>query len=235
MPRMKPLLLLLLFVAVSGASALAQLPADPQSQKLTEIGDTNADTEMAHLDLMAVALAKNPESRGYVIAYSDARTPPGSFLMRIYGYRDYLVNTRGIDSNRFEIVEGGVKDKISTEFWLVPNGAKPPSPDSEFELVPKLPIKFDVVYPECPPEMTVSLYELKDGLVFYARALQKNPNTTAKIVVYPGRRTTLRKAAKMASETKRLLVKNQKVSANRILATSRGRRRTCSQIELWIM
>jgi len=216
------------------ASALAQTPSVAKAQKLIELRDTNADNEMAYLDIWAEALSKNPSSRGYLVGYSNSSTAPGTFLMRIYGYRDYLVNKRGVEPNRLEIVPGGVKGKLYTEFWLVPPGGEAPTPESEFKLVPKLPLKFEVAYPDCPPEMTVYLYELNDSLRFYAEALQANPQARAKIVAYSGKGSR-RKANRIIRETKSLLVKDHKINADRISIQARTRRRPCSEVELWLM
>jgi hypothetical protein len=83
-----------------------------KAQKLIELEDTHADNEMAYLDIWAEALRKDPSSRGYLVAYSNSSTAPGTLLMRIYGYRDYLVNKRGVEPTRLELVPGGVKDKL---------------------------------------------------------------------------------------------------------------------------
>jgi hypothetical protein len=216
------------------SSARAQTPAPAKAQKLIELEDTNADNEMAYLDLWAQAMGKDPSARGYLIAYSNSSMAPGDLLMRIFGYRDYLVNKRGVESNRIEIVPGGIKDRLYTEFWLVPPGAEAPKPESDFKLVPRLPLKFDVAYPDCPPEMTVYLYEINDSLGFYAEALQANPQARAKIVAYSGKGSR-RKATRMAREAKSLLVKDHNISAGRISIQARTRRRPCSEVELWLV
>ena len=187
---------------------------------------------MAHLDLLAVALNKEPNSRAYLVAYSHSSVAPGDFLMRIYGYQDYLVNMRGIEPGRVEIVLGGMKDKLYTELWLVPPGADAPKADSNFNPVPTLPLKFDVSYPDCPPEMTVHLYEVKDSLKFYAEALLANPAASARIVAYSRSRS---KAARMARELKQSLMRNQSINGARVSTQAISRRRKCSEVELWLM
>ena len=126
-------IVLVLLVLITGAQS--QTPSVAKAQKLIELPDTNADNEMAYLDLWAEALGKDPSARGYLIGYSNSSTAPGDLLMRIYGYRDYLINKRGIEPSRLEIIPGRVRDKLYTEFWIVPPGAEAPKPDSEFKLV----------------------------------------------------------------------------------------------------
>lgn len=225
-------IVLVLLVLITGTQA--QTPSVAKAQKLIELPDTNADNEMAYLDLWAEALGKDPSARGYLIGYSNSSTAPGDLLMRIYGYRDYLINKRGIEPSRLEIIPGWVRDKLYTEFWIVPPGAEAPKPDSEFKLVPKLPLKFDVAYPDCPPEMTVYLYEINDSLRFYAKALQANLQARALIIAYSSK-GRMRKANRIVREAKSLLVKDHKISANRISIQAKTHRRPCLEVELWLM
>lgn len=228
---LKPTVLVLLILS---ALAARQSPPASQSHKLETIPDTYADNEQAYLDLLAETLRKSPQSLGYLVAYSKPGMPPGLFLRRIHGYQNYLVNMRGIEPNRIILIEGGTKDALVTELWTVPKGARPPAADSEFKLVPKLPIKFDVMYPDCPSEMTVYLEETDDSLRFYARALVANPNTVAKIVAFPRRRTSLARARRVAMRARMALMKKYHIDGGRIVTSAGRERRDCSQVELWI-
>lgn len=222
------LTLVLLAAAIGCAQSLSN-----EARKLETIPNTHADNEQAYLDLLAKALGDNPVWRGFLVAYRKSDLPPGSFLRRIYGYRYYLVNMRGVDLNRVEIIEGDIKDETLTEMWVVPAGANPPTADSQLNLVPELPLKFDVVYPDCPSEMTVYLEELDDSLRFYARALLANPNVSARIVAYPGRRSTVRKVARIAMHARAALIAKYHIDGKRVAVIAKHQRRTCSQVELW--
>jgi hypothetical protein len=129
---------------------------------------------------------------------------------------------------------------LSTELWLVPNGAKPPVADSQFNLIPKLPIKFDVMFPDCPSEMWVYLEESDDSLRYYARALIANPNTAAQIVAYPGRPgsvarfTSVARVKDLAIHTRAALIKKYHIEGRRIVTGARRQRRNRSQVELWL-
>lgn len=178
---------------------------------------------------------KDPNARGYIIGYNEQRIPPGNFLSKLYGYVDYLVNSLGINPEKIVVIRGGIENKISTELWLVPPGAASPMARSEFKVSVEAPVKFDVNYPDCPPEFPTSLFELEDSLRFYAEALREHPQTRAQIVVYPGQRSRLRKAAGMARDTKRLLTTKFGIAANRPITSAKSRHRECSEIELWLM
>lgn len=224
---------LLLFVLMTGGASAR--PVGSQSQKVDEYGNIRADDEMARLDLFAQALGESPNARGYVIRYGRKGFPAGSLLRGLYGSRNYLINSRGIAPGRLEVIAGGNKDKIRTELWLVPEGAPTPRPDSELTVSPTAPLRFDTAYPDCPSEFSISLEELDDYLRFYAEALRGNPNSRSRVIVYPGRRSRLSKAEGMARDTRRSLIRKYEVSAARVTAEARNRRRECSEIELWIV
>jgi hypothetical protein len=205
-----------------------------QARRIETIPYTNADSEQAYLDLLAKALQDEPSSRGVLIGYRKTNLFPGAFLRQLYGYQNYLINMRGVAPDRVQIIEGDVKPNTLTEMWLVPVDAQLPVADSQLNLVPMLPLKFDVVFPDCPSEMTVYLEELADYLRFYARALLGNPSVSAKIVAYPGRGATVRKVANIASQTRAELIANYHIDGKRIVTQAHTRRRHCSQLELWL-
>ncbi|MDQ3817179.1 MAG: hypothetical protein M3362_05750, partial [Acidobacteriota bacterium] len=89
---------------------------------------TAFDDTKARLDNFAIELQNNPQSRGYIIAYSGATSRPGQADRLITRAKDYLTNQRGIDSSRFNIINGGYRDTDYFELWVVPPGAEPPTP-----------------------------------------------------------------------------------------------------------
>lgn len=207
------------------------------TRKFDELSDLRADDEMARLDVFASALNKDPNLRGYIVGYSRSGVLPGNFLRLIYGYRHYLVNSRGVHPDSVKVVEGGNKEKATTELWVAPKDAAPPKPSSEMQLnSTSSPLKFDSVSMGvgCEPEFTLDLYELDAGLKFYAKVLRDNPDTQAWIIVYPNRRDRLHKAARVARHTKALLIRDFNIRANRITTRVNNRRQDCMRAELWI-
>ena len=81
----------------------------------------------ARLDNFANALQENPGAQGYIIAYGGRRGPAGEAQRRADFARDYLVNTRGIDAGRLVTIDGGFREEATTELWIVPAGATPPT------------------------------------------------------------------------------------------------------------
>ncbi len=207
------------------------------SRKFDEFGDLIADNEMVHLDAFALELNKNSNSTGYIVGYYEQHIPAGHFLRRIHGYRNYLVNKRGVNPNLVKVVEGGNREKRVTELWLAPNGDSAPKPSPEMQLDLKSPLKFDEVSMGvgCEPEFTLDLYELDDGLKFYANVLRVNPNAQVWIIAYPNRRSRLSTAVGVARHTKDSLVRDFNIEANRIITKVSNRRQACMKAEIWIV
>jgi hypothetical protein len=207
------------------------------ARKFDEFSDLRTDDEMARLDAFASELNKDPNLRGYIVGYSRSGVLPGHFLRRIYGYWDYLVNSRGINTDSVKVVEGGIREKATTELWLAPKDDTPPKPSPEMQVSPTSLIKFDSVLMGigCEPEFTIDLYELDAGLKFYANVLREHPNSQAWIIVYPNRRERFRKAAGVARQTKSLLIRDFNIEASRIMTRVSNRRQACMKAELWIV
>ncbi len=109
------------------ASCTTQVPAPIQPKRSDEFGDIQRDDEKARLDNFAIALQNEPGSQGYIISYAGRRSRPG-FAPRHNSFaRDYLVNTRGIDASRIITLDGGYRENVALELWIVPPGAMPPS------------------------------------------------------------------------------------------------------------
>ena len=48
-------------------------------------------------------------------------------------YRNYIITNHRFDELRLVLIDGGYKEKESTEFWLVSAGQEPPKPAPTFE------------------------------------------------------------------------------------------------------
>jgi hypothetical protein len=81
----------------------------------------------ARLDNFANELNAQPGSQGYIIGYGGRKGVTGEAQRRADFAKDYLVNTRGIDAGRLVTLDGGFKEEATTELWIVPAGATPPT------------------------------------------------------------------------------------------------------------
>jgi hypothetical protein len=136
------------------------------------------------------------------------------------------------------VIDGGYRKKFTTELWLVPEGASPPTPTltlAEPRVNTSVAYKFDEECFECAEPVNLTLYGLDEGLRFYAQALRDNPDSRALIIVRAGKYVGIRRALHEARKAKRLLVRNHGIEANRIIVMS-GRRRNdnLAVAEMWI-
>ena len=119
----------------------AHLTDEPK--KLDEFGDVCCEDEKARLDYFAIELQKHPNAKGYIIFYGGQRYPSCWYGGRRYSGRrprlgeaearaarmkPYLTNTRRLGPKDIVVLNGGFRESWMAELWIVPNGAKPPSP-----------------------------------------------------------------------------------------------------------
>jgi hypothetical protein len=115
--------------------------AHSEARKFDEFKDVACEDEKARLDNFANELQNDPEAQGYIVFYGGKRrqhpTRPDSRLAlprrgeaeaRAARLKPYLHDSRGIDSNRMVVVNGGYRDQWAAELWIVPKGANPPVP-----------------------------------------------------------------------------------------------------------
>jgi hypothetical protein len=100
----------------------------PQPRKLDEYGVIRTGDEKQRLDAFTVELQNDPTARGYLICYGGRRRRAGEARRRCERARTYLGFNRGIEASRVVTVDGGSRDVLTLELWLVPSGATPPRP-----------------------------------------------------------------------------------------------------------
>lgn len=88
----------------------------------------------ARLDNFAIHLMSEAKaSKGHAIVYSGRYDPP----QRVAAYREhighYLVNSRGLEAGRLTVVDGGYREEMTIELWLVPKGATTPEPSEAID------------------------------------------------------------------------------------------------------
>ena len=83
--------------------------------------------EMLRLVNAAAELEKRDDGILYFIVYFRPRTSDRQIGTRIRWLRDFLVS-RGVKSERLEVVSGGTTDEALTKVYYLPPGAAPPAP-----------------------------------------------------------------------------------------------------------
>ena|SRR2546421_11093737 len=94
--------------------------------RFDRFGDVNCEDEMARLDNFAVKLQSNPAFTGYIIVYGGREGRRGEAKARASRIKDYLVKSRGLDSNRLMTIDGGYMEYLSVDLWVLPRGASAP-------------------------------------------------------------------------------------------------------------
>jgi hypothetical protein len=243
-------ILALLFLALY-SPAFAQ-NVNPSPRKFDELsGNAESEAIKAHLDFFAIELLKQPNAQGHIIMYRSRREPPGKSYRYVQSARDYLVETRGLPSNKIVAVNAGISDSFVYELWLVPLGASAPErrytyerEDSDvtylFDLLDTW-VNDDV---EVPPSVEDSDWQLSA----FAAELKKNPKSRAYIIAYPQycmncrydghKAILLRDSAKTIRDIlrakKNYLVREQGINASRIITVNGGYRKW-REIELWMV
>ncbi|HQU85574.1 MAG TPA: hypothetical protein PKY59_20740 [Pyrinomonadaceae bacterium] len=124
-------LILILFIFCSLCFAQTETsPPKPVAQKIDEFG-TNFDGEVKmRMDNFQIALANDPSAIGYIINYGLPKeiAKRRKQLWKSIYFRKY-------DPQRITYIDGGFSPKINTEFWLVPSGAEPPTPQEFVEKI----------------------------------------------------------------------------------------------------
>lgn len=96
--------------------------------EIDEFGETNCEQELGILDNLSVGLQAEPLAQGYIIVYGGKRGKRNEAKARAARMKAYLVQTRGLSTNRIFIIDGGFRETISTELWLIEKGKNLPVP-----------------------------------------------------------------------------------------------------------
>lgn len=242
----------LLFLACLGEYSVICQGGNQSARLFDEYGDINYEDEIARLDNLAVQLQSDPTAKGHVIIYRSRRDLPGLNYKHGFMVKNYLTRDRGISSERFVIIEGGVRSCMSVELWLVPSGATAPPLKSTYSYSLTgitATLKFD----EHNYPMSDNVYEVYgtgEGIVpellgGYAEALKKRSDARAFIIAYEqycrencSYGITLRDrpgtAERILKDEKGILVRHYGINPSRIVTVNGGYRRY-RNVELWIV
>ena len=104
-----------------------------RARKFDEYGNIKPDDQKARLDNFVIELQPEPTAKGYIIVYGYCA---GQAQRHAEWSKDYLVNKRRIDAGRLITVDGGCKEDLVTQLWVVPSGASPPKLSTEGVISP---------------------------------------------------------------------------------------------------
>lgn len=97
------------------------------ARKFDEYSNIPFSEERLRLDNLAIQLKQEPESKGYIIAYTGRRARLGEARSRAERAKNYLVNERGVEAERIVTMDGGNREEFTIDLYLVPRGAAGPT------------------------------------------------------------------------------------------------------------
>jgi hypothetical protein len=111
-------------LSVAGFST-AQINIDPRT--FDKFGNVNCEDEMARLDNYAIQLKNTPGSQAYIIVYGGRVGRRGEARARASRIKSYLVENRGIDADHVTKIDGGYRESLTIELWIIPRGIGEPA------------------------------------------------------------------------------------------------------------
>lgn len=124
---------LILIVMIS--FVFAQTENKTQPIKFDEFGEIQETEWKEKLDQFHEASIKIADFQSYIIIYTKIGQERKSTVSLAKKYLDFLVRGRTIDPPRIVVTYGGYRINQTTELWLIPPKAEPPSPtpDEKFK------------------------------------------------------------------------------------------------------
>lgn len=83
---------------------------------------------MGALDLLSNALHDDTATTGIIFVYGAKRDRRGNVERRVTCMENYMIQRRGIPSNRIRVLQGGYRQHATIELWVVPSGLQAPKP-----------------------------------------------------------------------------------------------------------
>ena len=113
------------------ASCATAIPIIPACHKFDEYYNISRNDEKARLDNFVIQLQSEPGSVGTIFVHASSKARAGEAEARAKRISDYLINSRGLDASRFTITLTSSRAEWLFEFWICPEGARPPAPSRE--------------------------------------------------------------------------------------------------------
>ena len=118
---------LLLVIVVMAENMVAATQGTDSVRKVDEYGDIALNDEKARLDNFAVELKSDQNAVGYLIVYGGRRSVKGIAKTRALRAKNYLVKKGRLASKQIVWIDGGYREELTTEIYIVPRGATAPS------------------------------------------------------------------------------------------------------------
>lgn len=112
---------------LSFMSGFPPVPAPTASRKIDEYGNIRWRDEQARLDNFAIEGRNDPTAITYLVCYGGRRSYEGAARRRCGRAARYLKTKGGIEVARVVTLDGGFREELSVECWVLPAGTLPPA------------------------------------------------------------------------------------------------------------
>lgn len=96
-------------------------------RKFDEYFNIPFSDEKARLDNLATYLQREPDMKGYIIAYAGRRARADEAQARAERAKNYLVNVRGVNAERVVTIDGGHREELEVDVYVLPRGVSAPT------------------------------------------------------------------------------------------------------------
>lgn len=125
---------ILISIAHLPVSNVASCLVPQQPRNFDHFGNISCEDELARLDNFSNQLQSNLEAQGYIIVYGGRRGRRNEAKARAARMKFYLLQIRGLDAKRIFTLDGGYREELSGELWLVQHGESAPLPTPTVKL-----------------------------------------------------------------------------------------------------
>jgi hypothetical protein len=119
----------------------------PEPVLIDSFNYSNSEDASARIDLFRNELERSPQNAGLVIVYGGQKSKRGEIEAHLRGIKKAFALKR-IDHNRSPVRNGGYREKLTVEFWIIPIGANSPEPTPTVEVKK---VRFKGVSPKSIP------------------------------------------------------------------------------------
>jgi len=112
----------------TAASCTTSVMKKAEARKLDEYGKLLPKDENERLDKFTIELQMDPTAQAYIIGYGGRLSRAGDAPRLADKAKGYLVTKRGVDRDRIVTIDGGYREQVAVELWLVPSRASLPKP-----------------------------------------------------------------------------------------------------------
>lgn len=118
---------IIILLSVLFAFQYANAQEKPKAELVDSFIYSNSEEASVKIDMLNSMLHQSPTNAGYVIVYGGKVSKRGEIEAHLRGIRVTFTIKR-IDQERVPVIKGGYRDKVTIEFWIVPEGADLPQP-----------------------------------------------------------------------------------------------------------